>query len=84
MPLGWPGGGLLLPGYDEPMGNTRFNPCTSNQEGAECTLEVRPPTPLDLPDIREPTWEKCVVPLVFYVPYFSNFGETIMSVGNPK
>lgn len=71
-------GGLLLPGYDEPLGSTMFIPCSGKEP---CTLDVRAPTPLDPPDVATPTtFDSCRVPLIFNSPYFSNFAEFYLGV----
>lgn len=64
---------MLLPGYMEPLGTTFFMPCGGQPP---CQLDLRAPTPLDPEDIRDPVeFDTCRVPLIFVVPYFSNFAE---------
>lgn len=65
---------LILPGYPEPLGTVFVEPCGGNK--LKCGLDLRPPTPLDPEDVRRPVdFDKCRVPLIFSVPYFSNFAE---------
>ena len=46
----------------------------------KCTIQIRPPTPLDPPDIAKPKlWDSCNVPFIFSAPYFSNFAELFLT-----
>lgn len=68
---------ITLPGYEEPLGTAFFMTCT---DMTKCTLQVRPPTPLDPPDISKPkSWDACTVPFIFSAPYFGNFAELFLT-----
>ncbi|EFN50995.1 expressed protein [Chlorella variabilis] len=59
----------VLPGYEEPLGTPHYTP--------KCwDIDIRGPTPYDPPDVWQPAeFTNCTVPLVWWVTYFSVFGD---------
>ncbi|KAL4853718.1 hypothetical protein ACK3TF_005327 [Chlorella vulgaris] len=59
----------VLPGYEEPLGTPHYSPKSWD-------IEIRGPTPLDPHDVWQPSeFTNCTVPLVWWLTYFSIFGD---------